>query len=280
MLPAIGYTLREVNRPILADPAINALEIACDEPGDLARILPDGDGHEQNLLSVQVPELAPANADFPGPEKLDSLSTRWAKVGATWLSAPLAASSDGRLGLEGGRSPAPCTPEVLDRCCRNIDAIEEHFAPLSFYVENTVYALRPAGTMSEADFLYGVLRQSGCGWLLNLTHVYAGATTFGFDPYEFIAEVLPAAERVQLRVAGGLRDQRSQGLANSRSYPIPEPVWSLYRHALSLCSEKVTAVFLGRDLSLAEESVWRREVRQIRHIAEDIDAAHVYVRKR
>jgi uncharacterized protein (UPF0276 family) len=57
---------------------------------------------------------------------------------------------------------------------------------------------------------------------------------------------------------------------DSHSEPIPEPVWDLYRHALDLGRRKIDAVYLERDQNYPDERGWRREIRQVRAIAEEI----------
>ena len=111
--------------------------------------------------------------------------------------------------------------------------------------------------------------RTGCGWLLDVTNVYANGRNFGYDPYEFIANVLPIAERVQMHLAGGYWDSRSEFYIDSHSHPIPDEVWNLYRHALSLSRGKVDAVFIERDQEFPDEAGWRAEVRLARSIAEE-----------
>jgi uncharacterized protein (UPF0276 family) len=124
--------------------------------------------------------------------------------------------------------------------------------------------------MSEAEFLSRVLTRTGCGWLLDVTNVYANAVNHGYDPYAFIREVMPAAHRVQMHLAGGYFDEKAQRYFDSHSFPVHQEVWDLYRFALQEGRGKVEAVFIERDADFPTESGWRDEVREARAIAEEV----------
>ena len=128
--------------------------------------------------------------------------------------------------------------------------------------------------MTEAEFLWRVLRNTGCGWLLDVTNVYANARNFGFNADDFITEVMPAADRVQIHLAGGYLDDKSGMYIDSHSEPIPEAVWDLYYHALEQGRRKIDAVFLERDQNVPDERGWRSEIRQVRAIAEEVCRDH------
>ena len=51
--------------------------------------------------------------------------------------------------------------------CQNIEQIQKYFGDIRFYVENIAYLFQFEGTMTEADFLNRVLKNTGCGWLRN-----------------------------------------------------------------------------------------------------------------
>src|SRR5262249_1752002 len=141
-----------------------------------------------------------------------------------------------------------------------------------FYLENIAYLFRFHGTMSEAEFLSRVLQRSGCGWLLDITNVYANARNHGYDAEAFIRQVMPAAPRLEIHLAGGVVDAKAQLYIDSHSEPIPEVVWQLYRYALELARGKVDAVFIERDQNFPDDAGWRSEVRRARRIAEQVEA--------
>ncbi len=272
MTPAIGYAIREQNRPILDDPAINAAEITferADDPLRVERYLRDRDF---DLVSVHALKLSVASPDPPARAYLEALRAIAAENGAESVSDHLGFTRDGDHGMEMGHfAPSPFTGPALDATCRNIDLVQRFFGDRRFYVENIACLFHFAGEMTEAEFLARVLGNTGCGWLLDVTNVYANALNFSFDPFEFIDEVLPAADSVQMHLAGGVRDERSGMYLDSHSHPIPDDVWSLYRHALLQGAGKVTAVFIERDQDFPDQQGWRSEVRMARDIAERLE---------
>ncbi len=271
-VPGIGYALREQNRYVLNDPAINAVEITferADEPLRIDRYLGE---QEFEHVGIHALKLSVASPDAPGRNYLDTLLAIAEENDAESISDHLGFTRDAHNGVEMGHfAPPPYTLAALEATCRNIDLVQTCFARRErrFYIENIAYLFQFEGTMTEAEFLRRVLRNTGCGWLLDVTNVYANGVNFGFDPYDFIAEVMPAANRVQLHLAGGFFDEKSGMYIDSHSEPIPEPVWNLYRHALDQGRRKIDAVFLERDQNYPDERGWRREIRQVRAIAEE-----------
>lgn len=273
MLPALGYAIREQNRPILNDPAINAAEITFERADDPLRVDCYLRDNEFDLVSVHALKLSVASPDPPSLTYREALREIAVENGATSISDHLGFTRDGERGIEMGHfAPPPYTKDALACTCRNIDVIQKHFRDLRFYVENIAYLFQLEGTMSEARFLQRVLRSTGCGWLLDVTNVYANALNFGYDAYEFIADVMPAAADVQMHLAGGFFDTRSEMYIDSHSHPIPEPVWNLYRYALELSIGKCDAVFIERDQNFPDENGWRDEIRTARDIAEGVGA--------
>lgn len=270
MLPYIGYALREQNRPYLDDPAIDACEITferADDPLRLDRYLQEADFP---YVSIHALKLSPCSPEPAGREYLRALREIAMENGATSISDHLGFTRDIHEGVEMGHfAPPPWTEAALDATCRNVNQIQNYFEPLHFYIETIAYLFRLQGEMSEAEFVSRLLTRTGCGWLLDVTNVYANSLNFQFDPYEFLAEVTPSAHRLQLHLAGGFFDEAVGMYIDSHSHAIPEPVWDLYRFALQQGRGKIDAVFIERDQNFPDEQGWRGEVHEARRIAEE-----------
>lgn len=272
-IPGIGYALREQNRSVLKDPAINAVEITFERADDPLRIDRYLGEQEFDHVSVHALKLSVASPDAPGRNYLDALLAIAEENDAESVSDHLGFTRDSHNGVEMGHfAPPPFTSAALDVTCRNIDFVQTFFSrrDIRFYIENIAYLFRFDSTMTEAEFLWQVLRNTGCGWLLDVTNVYANSVNFGFDPYDFISEVMPAADRVEIHLAGGFFDEQADMYIDSHSEPVPEPVWTLYHHALDQGRRKIDTVFLERDQNYPDERGWRREIRQVRAIAEEV----------
>lgn len=273
MTPAVGYALREQNRYILDDPAINAVEITFERADDPLRVERYLDDAEFDHVSIHALKLSPGSPDPPNPRYLEALGAIAEENGAVSISDHLGFTRDGDQGVEMGHfAPLPCTTAALDVACRNLEMIQRHFAPIDFYIENIACLFRLAGEMSEAKFLGRLLSRTGCGWLLDITNVYANSVNFNFDPYVFIAQVVPHAERMQIHLAGGFFDESLQKYIDSHSHPLPDEVWRLYQFTLERCVGKVTAVFVERDQNFPDEQGWRAEIQRVRRLADEAAA--------
>lgn len=269
MRPVIGLAVREENRAVLEDPAINGLEITFESADDPLRVERYVEKLNPDYVSVHALKMSPASADPPSRTYLDAIAALAAENGADAISDHLGFTRDASDGVELGHfAPPPFTPAALDTVIHNIDFIQRHLRSFHFYIENIAYLFRFDGALSEEVFLCQVLERTGCGWLLDVTNVYANGLNFGYDAAAFIRAVVPAATRIQMHLAGGYRDEKTGMYIDSHSRPIPDPVWDLYRIALESARGKVDAVFIERDQDFPDESGWRQEVRHARWLAE------------
>jgi uncharacterized protein (UPF0276 family) len=275
MLPAFGYAIRDQNRYILDEPALNAVEItferANNQPLRVDRYIGE---REFDYVSVHALKMSVASPEPPSRTYLAGIRAVAEENGASSISDHLGFTRDGDHGADMGHFAAPpFTAEALDATCRNIESIQRYFHSLPFFIENIAYLFRfRGGTMSEAEFLIQVLEKTGCGWLLDVTNVYANAWNFGHDAREFIRQVMPSAPRLEMHLAGGFLDETSQMYIDSHSRPITEDVWDLYRYALEQGRGKVDAVFIERDNDFPDEAGWRDEIRRSRRVAEEVEA--------
>ena len=274
MTPAIGYAIREQNRPIMLDePALNAAEITFERADDPLRLDRYAGDRDFDHVSVHALKLSVASPEPPRTEYLEALLAIAEENGAASVSDHLGFTRASNRGTEMGHfAPPPYTEAALDATSRNIDLIRRFFKGREFYLENIAYTFRVPGTMTEAEFLVRLLERTGCGWLLDVTNVYANAVNHGYDAYEFVSRVMRAARRVEMHLAGGFFDDRSGLYIDSHSEPVPDEVWDLYRHSLILGKGKVEAVFIERDQNFPDEAGWRNEVRQARRVAEEVEA--------
>src|SRR5689334_14810609 len=98
MMPAIGYAIREQNRPILTDPAINAAEITferADEPLRVDRYVRDVDF---DLVSVHALKLSVASPDAPNRHYLEALKAIAQENNAESISDHMGFTRDGEGG--------------------------------------------------------------------------------------------------------------------------------------------------------------------------------------
>lgn len=272
-MPAIGYALWEENRSLLGDPLLTGGEITferVDDPLRLGRYLGDLD---LAYVSIHALNLSPASPEPPTRTYLDALWGLAEENGAKAISDHLGFTRDGDGGVEIGHfAPPPFTSAALDATCRNLDLIQSYFRDLPFYVENIASLFQFHGTMSEAEFLTRVLQRTGCGWLLDVTNLYANARNHGYDASALLRQVMPTAPRLQIHLSGGHFDAGVGLYMDSHSRPVPDEVWGLYREAMELGRGKVDAVFIERDQNFPDEAGWRAEFRRTHGIAHAVEA--------
>lgn len=269
MSPAFGYALRERGQTlILEEPKGNACEISLERADDPLRIDRYLGNARFDYVSVHSSNLSPGSGELPPRRYLESIRSVALENGAKAVSDHLGITRDRQDGIELGQFvPVPFTLGAVEMTCRNIDRIQQYFAPLNFFFENISYLFRFEGEMGEIEFLTRVLSRTGCGWLLDVTNVYANSINFGFDPYDFIGRIMPDAARVQIHLAGGYLDSASGTYIECHSHSIPEEGWELYRFALEQAGPKVEAVFLGRNEASPANANSRNELGRAREIA-------------
>ncbi|MCG6156311.1 multinuclear nonheme iron-dependent oxidase [Rubinisphaera margarita] len=278
MMPAIGYAVRRENRFILSDPKLNAAEITF-EHADLplwTKSFINGD--DIDYVAIHALKLSVGSPDPPGKAYLDALKGVAIENNATAISDHLGFTRDGEGGVEMGHfAPVPLTQPALDVVCRNLDYVQKYVDPFPFYIETIAYLFQLEGTMSEPEFLKKMFQRTGVGWLLDVTNVYANGRNFGFDPKEFVEEVMPYAPRVQMHLAGGFFDEEQGLYFDTHSQPIPDDVWDLYEYSLKLGQGKVDAVFIERDAEFPGEEEWRRELHKMYDLAEGTSSSQATV---
>lgn len=251
---------------------MNAAEITfehADTSLRLARFLGERDF---DYVSVHGLKLSVGSPDRPPPDYLAALKEIAVENRAAAVSDHLGFTRGAADGVEIGHfAPVPYTEAALDATGRNVEYVQKYMAPMPFFLETIAYVFQFAGTMSEAEFLMLLLKRTGCGWLLDVTNVYANARNFGFDARQFIEEVIAVPQRIQMHLSGGFFDPQQKMYMDSHSRAIPDEVWDLYRYSLQLGGKKVEAVFIERDADYPDEEEWRREVRKARQIAESVD---------
>jgi uncharacterized protein len=157
---------------------------------------------------------------------LDQLALWRARHGCAWASDHLSFTRFGQ-GHEANAAvalPVPYDREILDLVVPRARAARERLG-CPFLLENNVsYVTFPDEELSEAAFLNHLVRESGCGLLLDLHNLYTNARNHRFDPKETLA-LLAHDAVVEIHVAGG--DELLGFHTDSHAGPVLEEVWQL-----------------------------------------------------
>ncbi len=271
MLPATGYALRDENRPFADEPAWTAVEVDYLRACHPLRTEPFLTGLAFDYVSIHSLELSVCSPDLPDRRFLDALVEIARENQAVAITDHLGFTHGVPGGAGVGHVTAPpFTQAALDTTCRNIERIQRHFGEFRFYVENLAHFFQWQGTLDEAEFMIRVLKRTGCGLLLDVTNAYANERNFGTPASDFISAIVPAANRVQMHLAGGFFDDERGRYIDSHSEPIPAEVWTLYEEAVAASGDRLDAVFIERDWNFPMEAGWRNEVHKARHHLEAV----------
>jgi uncharacterized protein (UPF0276 family) len=106
--------------------------------------------------------------------------------------------------------PPLYTEEFLDRFCRNAEVLRAAVnAPLVMENIPGFFSIDRA-QMSEAEFLRQFFERTGCGFLIDVPHIWLAAHYKGIDPREYLAD-FPLDRVVEIHVAGVEYDRDLRG---------------------------------------------------------------------
>mgnify|MGYP002390066447 CR=1 FL=1 len=186
---------------------IDVVEVIADDLFNAAR----RERRALQTLSAQVPvvlhgvSLGLASAVQVEAKRLEQTARLCAEVQPAYWSEHLAFVRGG--GIEIGHLTAPPrTATTVEGAAKNLARARAIVGSVPL-VENIATLIDPPGSdRDEATWVNEILAASSSDMLLDLHNLYANATNFGFDPFEFLARIPPARIRA-VHLAGGKRVQ-------------------------------------------------------------------------
>jgi uncharacterized protein (UPF0276 family) len=131
--------------------------------------------------------------------------------------------------------PLPYNEVSLAHVCAHVSEVQDEIGMRMLLENPSTYVAFGMSTMSEVEFLRAVAQRTGCGLLLDVNNVHVSAVNHGFDAAAYV-ESFPTQYVGQFHLAGFAEDRDSEGaqlLIDDHGRPIADPVWTLYRRALS-----------------------------------------------
>ncbi len=124
--------------------------------------------------------------------------------------------------------PMPLNEESLRHVAARVREVQD-FLERPLVLENpSTYLEFKDSTLPEWQFLSELVRETGCGLLLDVNNVYVSGHNHGFDAEQYL-ENLPHESVVQIHLAGPTDCGRY--LVDTHDRPVPARVWELYRLA-------------------------------------------------
>jgi hypothetical protein len=155
--------------------------------------------------------------------------------------------------------PLPYTEATLARVAEHIDQVQNAIGRTILLENPSTYLAFSYSTMSETDFLRGLVRRSGCGLLLDVNNVFVSATNQGYSATGYLAE-FPLNNVGEIHLAGHAEQADDEGdplLIDSHDRAIADPVWSLFESVVARCGPVPTQV--EWDSSIPDWPVLRAE---------------------
>ncbi len=151
---------------------------------------------------------------------------------------------------------------------RNVDHLQTTLKRQVLIENLSAYIAFAGSTMTEAEFLAGLVRHTGCGLLLDVNNVYVSAHNLGFDAAAFI-DTLPADAIGEIHLAGHAVNEVGDDtvLIDDHGSRVPPAVWSLYTAAIEKLGRRPTLIEWDTDVPpldvLLGEAMWADMLAQL-----------------
>lgn len=146
--------------------------------------------------------------------------------------------------------PLPYTAQTLARVVEHIDEVQERLNRQILLENPSTYLAFSESTYSEIDFIVEIVRQTGCGLLLDVNNAYIASTNQQWDPFAYI-DAYPLAKVQEIHLAGHARETDEKGrplLIDTHDRPIDEVVWGLFAQAINRTGPVPTLIEWDADL--------------------------------
>jgi uncharacterized protein len=130
--------------------------------------------------------------------------------------------------------PVPYTKPVLDRVVSHIHQFQNELGRKMLLENPSTYVAFEQCDMSETDFLHEIVKQTGCGLLLDVNNVYVSATNHGYSPEQYLAE-FPLTHVKEIHLAGHATEEDEKGaplLIDAHDREVSDAVWSIYEKVI------------------------------------------------
>jgi uncharacterized protein len=185
-------------------------------------------------LSIQCSSLSIGSAESVNSKHLQDIHSLIQRYTPSHMSLSLSwCRWQGAYFVE--NLPLPYSDEALDQVTMNIRSVQNTLGR-RVMIENParLFAL-DGNAYSEGAFLAELVRNTGCGIVLDLSNLYVSCQNTGADPYKELNEY-PLAAVKEVHISGhSLRplDTNNMLLIADQHPHITKPVWQLLRDTLS-----------------------------------------------
>ncbi|MGH1440434.1 MAG: MNIO family bufferin maturase [Cellvibrionaceae bacterium] len=165
--------------------------------------------------------------------------------------------------------PLPYTQDFLECVIQNIDTVQNKLKR-SILIENpSVYMGFNHNEMSETEFLNALVKQTGCGLLLDINNVHVSSNNLSSSAEEYI-ESYPLHAVGEIHLAGHSESHTSEGklLIDDHGSPVIDEVWSLFSSVMTKV-DKPLPVLIEWDTNIPQLSTLVDEAKKAEMIMTD-----------
>ena len=146
--------------------------------------------------------------------------------------------------------PVPYTKPVLNRVVSHIHQFQNALGRKMLLENPSTYVAFECCDMSETDFLREIVRQTGCGLLLDVNNVFVSATNHNYSPEQYLAE-FPLDHVREIHLAGHATEEDERGaplLIDAHDREVCDAVWSIYEKLIALTAPVPTLIEWDNDV--------------------------------
>ena len=187
--------------------------------------------HPVSLHGVAMSIGGPQNLDRNHLERFHALVERYEP---SLVSEHLAWSTHGTTYFN-DLLPLPYTEATLRRVSEHIDEVQLAIRRPLLLENPSTYVVFRESTMSEVDFIRGLVQRTGCGLLLDINNVFVSATNHGDSALDYLRD-FPIEHVGEIHLAGHAEQVDDEGdrlLIDSHDGPVADAVWKLFDMVLS-----------------------------------------------
>ncbi|MGH1485907.1 MAG: MNIO family bufferin maturase [Cellvibrionaceae bacterium] len=173
--------------------------------------------------------------------------------------------------------PVPYTHDFLSVVVNNIHKVQDALQRTLLIENPSVYLGFNDASYTEADFLREVVKQTGCGLLLDINNVYVSANNQGYDPYNYINDY-PIEHVGEIHLAGHAQNliEDQLVLIDDHGSPIIDNVWQLFAYTLKQQRQYPTPVLIEWDTNIPDFSTLLAEAEKAKKlISEQVLEANI-----
>ena len=159
--------------------------------------------------------------------------------------------------------PLPYTEEALKHIVSRIQQVQE-FLGRPIALENpSTYLEFKSSSISEADFISRMVKESGCQLLLDVNNVYVSCYNHRLDAKKYI-DSMPLDSVVQIHLAG--HENKGTHIIDTHDGHVIDEVWELYKYVVHKAG-RIPNTMIEWDDNIPEFTVLNAELDKARQAA-------------